>query len=259
MSSLFARLMLHRLTLVGGVLLLAPSTCPAQSITTLPAAPQPTEATLMRLSLPPAFFSTSQQQAPVLQPRPDPNEPSLADLGLDAKPDPDLQHRLDLRTHDLKVHQELGLVTLAPLAAACLTSGLAPPDPRKGNNDVGRDIHVALGSASVALYGFTAYYAIKAPRIPNEGPTRGGIKVHKYLIYIHAPGMLLTPILGAMAYNQAANGEKVHGVASAHAAVALITTAAYAGSIVAVSWPIHLGHFGVHHSTADTADAAAQP
>lgn len=215
----------------------------------LPNAPEP-ERVLLSASLQqqqPSSSSSGAPQQPTLQ---QPGAPSLEDLGLATKPDPDAQHRLDRRTHDLKVHQELGLITLAPLAAACLTSGLAPADPRKNNNETGRDIHIALGAASVSLYGATAWYAIKAPRVPHEGPTRGGIKLHKYLIYIHAPGMVLTPILGAMAYNEAASGQRVHGIASAHGAVALTTAAAYAASIVAVSWPIRLGHFGVQHTSA---------
>ena len=208
--------------------------------TELPSAPQPTAAVLAQLDAPNIYFSTSQQaQTPTLQQKPDPNAPSLEDLGMTSKPDPDAQHRLNTRTRDLKIHQTLGIVTLAPLAAACITSGLAPPDPRNGSgNTTGRDIHVALGSLSVAMYAGTAYYAIKAPRIPGEGPSKGGIKLHKYLIYIHAPGMILTPILGAMAFNQAADGERVHGIASAHAAVAWTTVAAYTGSILAVSWPL---------------------
>jgi hypothetical protein len=177
------------------------------------------------------------------QPQPSGQAPSLGDLGLSpnaTRPDPDLQARLDRRTHMLKVHQRLGLITLAPLAAACISSAAAPPDPRNGSgNTVGRDIHLSLGSLSVAMYGATAYYAIRAPRVSNE-PARGGIKLHKYLIYIHAPGMILTPILGAMAFNQANNGEKVHGIASAHAAVAWTTVASYTAAIVAVSWPIHM-------------------
>jgi hypothetical protein len=172
-----------------------------------------------------------------------PDQPSLSDLGLtpsQTNPNPDLQARLDRHTQMLKIHQRLGLLTLAPLAAACISSAAAPPDPRNGSgNTVGRDIHVSLGSLSVLMYGLTASYAIRAPKI-NEGPARGGIKIHKYLIYIHAPGMVLTPILGAMAFNQANNGEKVHGIASAHAAVAWTTVAAYTAAIIAVSWPIHL-------------------
>jgi hypothetical protein len=52
--------------------------------------------------------------------------------------------------------------------------------------------------------------------------------------------MVLTPILGAIAFKQEQNGEKVHGIASAHGPVAVVTVSAYAASIVAVSWPIHL-------------------
>jgi hypothetical protein len=50
--------------------------------------------------------------------------------------------------------------------------------------------------------------------------------------------MVLTPILGAMALNQQNNGQKVHGIASAHSEVAVATVAAYGASIIAVSWPI---------------------
>ena len=189
---------------------------------------------------------TPQAQQPTQQQAPQTTAPSLSDLGLSpeqTRADLDAQHRLDRRTHDLKVHQTLGLLTLAPITAACLTSALAPADPRRSNNETGRDIHVALGSLSVAMNSATAWYAIKAPRIPGQGPTKGGIKLHKYLVAVHAPGMVLTPILGAMAYNQAANGQRVSGIASAHGAVALITAGAYAASIVAVSWPIHFpGH-----------------
>jgi hypothetical protein len=185
---------------------------------------------------PPQPPDQSQQQPPAQNP----SAPSLGDLGLSNAPDPDLQARLDRHTQMLKIHQRLGLITLVPLAAACISSAAAPPDPRNGGgNTVGRDIHVSLGSLSVAMYGATAYYAIRAPKIP-EGPVKGGIKIHKYLIWIHAPGMVLTPILGAMAFNQANNGEKVHGIASAHAAVAWTTVASYTAAIVAVSWPIKL-------------------
>ena len=195
---------------------------------------------------------TTQQQQPSRPALPKPNgqnpqapaPPSLGDLGLSpsqTKPDPDLQARLDRHTRMLRIHQRLGLITLAPLAGACISSAAAPPDPRKGNgNTVGRDIHVALGATSVTMYAITASYAIRAPRV-SEGPARGGIKWHKYLIYVHAPGMVLTPILGAMAFDQANNNEKVHGIASAHAAVAWTTVAAYGAAIVAVSWPIHIG------------------
>jgi hypothetical protein len=188
--------------------------------------------------------SQSRQSLPKPDGQNQPAPPSLGDLGLSpsqTKPDPDLQARLDRHTRMLRIHQRLGLITLAPLAGACISSAFAPPDLKKGkDNATGRDIHVGLGAASVTMYAFTASYAIRAPRVSDE-PSRGGIRLHKYLIYVHAPGMILTPILGAMAYDQANNGEKVHGIASAHAAVAWTTVAAYGAAIVAVTWPIHIG------------------
>jgi hypothetical protein len=52
--------------------------------------------------------------------------------------------------------------------------------------------------------------------------------------------MILTPILGAMALSQQDNGQKVHGIAAAHSAVAVTSFAACGASIVAVSWPSHV-------------------
>jgi hypothetical protein len=252
-----------RIGWVLGLVLLGCGTMRGQSAETLPDAPMPVEEVrqqqipfgndnksaaiteLAGLDFGQQSSSAAPQTptSPQQPPQPNPQkagEPSLEDLGMSAKGDPEMQHRLDERTHDLKVHQRLGLFTLAPLAAACISSAAAPPDPKNGSgNTVGRDIHVSLGSLSVSMYALTAYYAIRAPRVGPE-PAKGGIKWHKYLIYIHAPGMVLTPILGALAFQQAADGQKVHGIASAHAAVAWTTVASYGAAIVAVSWPIHL-------------------
>ena len=100
------------------------------------------------------------------------------------------------------------------------------------------DFHMALGGLTTGLYFTTAYYAIFAPKIPGVKP-KGAIRLHRDLAWIHAPGMIITPVLGIMAYKQENAGEKVHGIASAHGAAAYITAAAYGASIVAVSWPIH--------------------
>ena len=47
--------------------------------------------------------------------------------------------------------------------------------------------------------------------------------------------MILTPILGTLAYRQRSRGERVHGIASAHGAVAAVTGIAYGAAIVSVS------------------------
>jgi hypothetical protein len=181
-------------------------------------------------------------QPPAQNPPQPSGQPSLSDLGLSpAETDGSAQRQalFDKRTHMLKIHQRLGLITVIPVAAACISSVGAPPEHGQYGNTTSRDIHVALGGTAVAMYGAVAYYAIRAPKVSNE-PARGGVKWHKYLIYIHAPGMVLTPILGAMAFNQINSGQKVHGIASAHGAVATATAISYGAAIVAVSWPIHL-------------------
>jgi hypothetical protein len=184
-----------------------------------------------------------QQTKPGTQTPPTPTgEPSLSDLGLtpdQVKGDNKEQALLDKRTQMLKIHQRLGLITVIPVAAACISAIGAPPEHGQYGNTTSRDVHVALGGVAIGMYAATAYYAIRAPKVSNE-PARGGIKFHKYLIYIHAPGMVLTPILGAMAFNQINSGQKVHGIASAHGAVAATTAISYGAAILAVSWPIHL-------------------
>jgi Carboxypeptidase regulatory-like domain len=152
------------------------------------------------------------------------------------------QARLNKRSHMLRVHQELGLITTIPMAAALFTGNLAGG---KHSSTTGRNVHVALGSTTAGLYFATAYYAIAAPKIPGT-ETRGNIRLHKMLAWIHGPGMVLTPILGAMAYNQKMNGERVHGIASAHVPVAVITAGAYGLALLVVSL-----HSGRRHASTD--------
>ena len=193
-----------------------------------------------------AQATDGQKQTPTpAQPQKD-NGLSLGDLGFSAsqtQTNPREQALLEKRTHMLKVHQTLGLITAVPLYATVLVSGGAKQ--KKGPNgtftepsSANVDLHAALGSLTAGLYGATAYYAIFAPRSPGVKP-KGAIKLHRDLAYIHFPGMILTPILGSMALSQESKGEKVHGIASAHAAVAATTVVAYTAAIVAVSWPIH--------------------
>ena len=194
-----------------------------------------------------------QQTPPASQPQTPPsnqqsNQPSLEDLGItpnQVKGSAQQQALLEKRTHMLKVHQTLGLITVAPMAAALITGPQANAKGKKGQiirepTDANLDFHIALGGLTTGLYWTSAYYAAFAPRAPGAPKKRGGIRLHEALVWIHGPGMILTPALGIAAYKQENAGEKVHGIASAHGAVAYVTAAAYGASIVAVSWPIHI-------------------
>jgi Carboxypeptidase regulatory-like domain len=160
--------------------------------------------------------------------------PSLSDLGLtpeQTQGNAREQALLDKRTHMLKVHQRLGLITTIPLIVTVATSLNAGG---KNTSSASRDLHTALGAVTGDLYFMTAYYAIRAPRVPGT-ETRGPIRFHKAMAWIHGPGMILTPILGAIAFQQKNNGEKVHGIASAHGPVAFVTAGAFGAALMSVS------------------------
>jgi hypothetical protein len=164
----------------------------------------------------------------------DAQPPTLGDLGItpdQSQGNAQDQARLDKRSHMLKLHQRFGLITLAPLIATIATSNLAAG---KHSTATGRDVHGALGAVTGDMYFMTAYYALRAPTISGT-TTRGPIRLHKALAWIHGPGMVLTPILGAMAFSQENKGERVHGIAKAHGAVADVTYVAFGLAVVSVS------------------------
>ncbi len=175
------------------------------------------------------------------------NAPSLGDLGFSStqtQGSAQQQALLNKRTHMLKVHQTLGLITAIPMAATLISGPQAKAKGKNGQTiteptSANLDTHIALGGLTTGLYFTTAYYAMFAPKIPGVKP-KGAIRLHRDLEWVHGPGMILTPILGIMAYKQENAGEKVHGIASLHGPVGYVTAIAYGTSIVAVSWPIHL-------------------
>lgn len=184
---------------------------------------------------------TPQSPPPAQEPQNLPNapsssktEPSLEDLGFgksETQSNAKEQALLDKRTHMLKIHQRMGLITAAPLIATVATSLNAGG---KQTSRTSRDVHTALGAVTGDLYFITAYYALRAPK-PKGIETKGPIKVHKALAWIHGPGMILTPILGAIAFDQKSKGEKVHGIAQAHGPVAIVTAGAFGAALLSVS------------------------
>ena len=227
--------------------------CAGQSAAAQPAAPQDASQWALLPPAPepqqPAQSGSSQQNPPVPpnQPTPPAAPPSLGDLGFtpeQAQTDVKLQALLDRRSHMLKVHQRLGLIAALPMTAALITGPMAKAKGRNGQpitepTNANLDFHAALGGLTAGLYYTSAAYAVFAPRVP-ETKRRGAIRMHEALAWIHGPGMILTPILGAMAYKQENSGEKVHGIASAHGPVAWATAIAYGTAIITVSWPIRI-------------------
>src|SRR5580700_7092019 len=117
--------------------------------------------------------------------------PSLTDLGFPpeaTRSNAKEQALLDKRTHMLKIHQRMGLITTIPMLATVAISFNAGG---KNTGSVSRDLHAALGGLTGDLYGITAYYAIRAHRVPGT-KKRGPIRFHEAMAWIHGPGMILT-------------------------------------------------------------------
>ncbi|MGB6725654.1 MAG: hypothetical protein WBE74_07090, partial [Terracidiphilus sp.] len=223
---------------------LAPTSSP--NIAELPSAPEPAVQIAQAGQADQTPATNQKQQGQTNQKQNPETAPSLGDLGFtpqQTQANAQLQTRLNERTHMLKVHQTLGLVTTIPMIATLITGPQAKAKGRNGQTikeptAANLDFHIALGGLTTGMYWTTAYYAIFAPKIPGVKP-KGAIRLHRDLEWVHGPGMIITPLLGIMAYKQENAGEKVHGMASYHGTAAFVTTAAYGASIVAVSWPIH--------------------
>jgi hypothetical protein len=165
-------------------------------------------------------------------------EPSLSSLGFpssEVQGNAREQALLNKRTHMLQIHQKLGMVTVAALIAAIATSGGAKGPHGTPGSSTGRDLHMALGATTGGLYAATAYFALAAPRLQGV-ETRGPIRLHKAMAWIHGPGMVMTAVLGAMAYSQLNKGERVHGIAKYHQTAALVTAAALGTAVFAVTF-----------------------
>jgi hypothetical protein len=169
--------------------------------------------------------------------QPSSNVPSLQGLGFSPsviQGNAKLQALLNKRSHMLQIHQKLGLLTAIPMVATVLTGPGAKGHHGRPGSATGRDVHAGLGVLTTGMYFATAYYAIRAPKVPGI-KTRGNVRLHKAMAWIHGPGMILTPILGSIAYSQLSRGERIHGIAKYHAWAAYTTAAAYGVAILSVS------------------------
>ncbi len=148
----------------------------------LPSAPEPSEE-----------LAQAAQQSQPAQTKPG-NPPSLSDLGFTSQQtqaNAQLQAMLDRRTHMLKVHQRLGVITLIPMAATVITGPMVKAKGKNGEpitepSQTNLDFHAALGGVTTGLYFTTAYYAMFAPKVPDT-KRRGAIRYHEALAFIHGP------------------------------------------------------------------------
>jgi hypothetical protein len=156
----------------------------------------------------------------------DPSAPALGDLGFspsDLQSDPEFQKQLEIRSDMLHVHQVLGLVTAVPLVTTYILGITAAGNVEAGGTDTG--LHAALGITTTGLYLTTASFAIFAPKPEGLKPS-GSTQVHETLAWIHAPLMIITPLLGDMVNDRVQNHQPLGDLGTIHfiAATTLVTS-----------------------------------
>ena len=141
----------EKLVLSAGVLLFTvwpPKPLIAQSTA-------PTQRPTQQQSQPAQKPSASQPELPnAPSPASSAQEPSLSDLGFtpqQSHADPKLQARLNKRTEMLKIHQRLGLITLAHMAAILITGPMVTAKGRNGQpirepSNANLDFHARLAA-----------------------------------------------------------------------------------------------------------------
>ena len=131
------------------------------------------------------------------------------------------EKELKIRRNFLKIHQAVGLITLAGMIA----QGIVGAKLYSNYSDDLKSFHTGLATGINFAYGTTAFMAFAAPPPLVSRKGSSSAKWHKYLGYIHLTGMIATNILS----HQAAQNPDYKPY---HRAAAYTTFAAFAASIV---------------------------
>lgn len=146
------------------------------------------------------------------------------------------ERELGLRRTMLTVHELAGFATLA----AMLTTVTYGQLTLNGHTSLG-ETHRTWAYATIGSYFFTAAMSLLSPPPMIRRKEWSTISVHKGLALIHFSGMILTPLLAkGLALHErgsGASGEKIdRDKAHIHQISGYITTAAFAGAMIAVTF-----------------------
>jgi hypothetical protein len=150
---------------------------------------------------------------------------SLGFSQAETQPDPGLRKTLEDRRFYLRQHQVWGLISVGAMVATVLSAGEGDLPPE----------HPYFAGLAVASYAAAAYTALAAPEIPH-GKEYGGTAWHRRLVWVHLPGMILSPLLGYLAAKKIDDGKELNGPEKYHKDVAGVTAVALAISALTVSF-----------------------
>ncbi len=172
----------------------------------------------------------------VTQITPDSTSLSVRDLGFsqaEIQSDPQYQKDLQTRSDMLQIHQTLGLITAIPMTTEYVLGFVTAGNFSNGSTDTG--LHATLGITTAALYATTALFAILAPK-PKGVKANGNTQTHEDLAWIHAPLMILVPILGDMANDQIQSHQPLGGLGTVHGILATALVVSYLSSVTVMTF-----------------------
>lgn len=143
---------------------------------------------------------------------------------------------LQVRAHKLQRHQFWGLTTWGLMTATVLAAPEGGP---------ASDVHRGLAALTALSYVTTAYLSLSAPEPVDMQNKGNSLKVHKMMMWIHLPGMILLPLAGIEAQRQAqdinrprnSEGEmNFDGLASHKKQIASLTYAAFTVAMLSMTF-----------------------
>ncbi len=146
------------------------------------------------------------------------------------------EKEMGLRRGMLTVHELAGFATLASMIATATYGQLT----LNGYSSLG-DTHKTLAGITIGAYFFTAAMSLLSPPPLVRRNEWNTVSIHKGLAIVHFTGMILTPVLaGGVAMKERGAGTSKltidHDKALIHQVSGYITTVAFAGAMVAVTF-----------------------
>jgi hypothetical protein len=96
-----------------------------------------------------------------------------------------------------------------------------------------RSKHFGFVDATIATYSLTAFLSLLSPPPMIRRDENSTVSIHRALAWVHFTGMLITPIIAGMAQKR---GASYDSVLRFHQASAYITTAAFAASMIVMTF-----------------------
>jgi hypothetical protein len=147
------------------------------------------------------------------------------------------RHELGVRRTMLTAHQIGGFVTWGLMVASCYTGQRV----LNGDRQIS-DTHSSLVSATIGSYAITGLLAVLSPPPLIRRDETSTTSIHKTLAWIHAAGMILTPIIGGLVWSFAGNRQtgrvlvQNDGKARFHQISAYTTTAVFTAALVIMTF-----------------------